>query len=354
MTYKETLFFVGKCLTINHEDHNKKIVEDLLKESTVDWDNVVKLSTEHYVFPALYCNLKRADFLYYLPEDLVSYMEHITELNRDRNTQIIEQAKEINELLLAHNITPIFLKGTGNLLEGLYEDIAERMVGDIDFLVSDENFTNTVKIILNSGYEDVSTSDNHFPAEKHYPRLQKETKIAAIEVHREMTTGKFAKTFNFKTIENKIFSKDNLSFLHYSDQLKLSIIAKQINDDGRFYNDISLRNTYDVFLISQRVDSKKSIELLDNQIKIPLNNFLSLSKITLNSNTINFFKNNISEKYSGKFLHLLDNQNLRKKHHNKWNKRLFIIKRLKIILKAFYKKDYTIWLLKRIKKGRQA
>ena len=139
MTYKETLFFVGKCLTISLEKHNKEIIENQLKSGNIDWDNIVKLSTSHYVFPALYCNLKRASFLHYLPNDLVEYMKHITDLNRERNQQIIEQAKEINDLLLANNITPIFLKGTGNLLEGLYEDIAERMVGDIDLLFEQKN-----------------------------------------------------------------------------------------------------------------------------------------------------------------------------------------------------------------------
>ena len=121
MTYKETLFFIGKCLTINHEAHNKALVESVLKADDVNWDNVVKISTAHYVFPALYCNLKKADFLHFLPDDLVEYMQHITNLNRERNEQIITQAKEINDLLLANNITPIFLKGTGNLLEGLYD-----------------------------------------------------------------------------------------------------------------------------------------------------------------------------------------------------------------------------------------
>jgi hypothetical protein len=123
MNYKETLFFIGKCLTIAHENHNNVLVEEELKSNHIDWDAVVKVSTSHYVFPALYCNLKRADFLHYLPTDLVEYMKHITDLNRERNQQIIEQAKEINELLLKNNITPIFLKGTGNLLEGLYDDI---------------------------------------------------------------------------------------------------------------------------------------------------------------------------------------------------------------------------------------
>ena len=98
-------------------------------------------------FPAIYCNFKRADFLKYLPDDLVDYMKYITNLNRDRNTQIIEQAKELNSLLLANNIRPIFLKGTGNLLEGLYEDIGERMVGDIDFLFSKKDFLKAIDIL---------------------------------------------------------------------------------------------------------------------------------------------------------------------------------------------------------------
>lgn len=79
-----------------------------METTSINWDQVVKLSTSHYVFPALYCNLKRADFLKYLPEDLIVYMEEITNLNRDRNTAIIQQANELNDLLVKNDCTPIF------------------------------------------------------------------------------------------------------------------------------------------------------------------------------------------------------------------------------------------------------
>ena len=95
MSYKETLYFVAKCLTISLEDNNRQEIEKQLKSTSIDWDAVVKVSTSHYVFPALYCNLKRVDFLQYLPQDLVSYMEHITDINRERNKQIILQAIEL-------------------------------------------------------------------------------------------------------------------------------------------------------------------------------------------------------------------------------------------------------------------
>ena len=110
MNYKETLFFVAKCLTISLEEKNRQEIEKELKSTSIDWDIFVKVSTRHYVFPAIYCNFKRADFLKYLPADLVDYMKYITNLNRGRNTKIIEQAKKLNSLLLDNGITPIFLK----------------------------------------------------------------------------------------------------------------------------------------------------------------------------------------------------------------------------------------------------
>ena len=156
MNYKETLYFISKCLTISLEDKNRLEIEKLLQSKTVNWETVVEVSTAHYVFPALYCNLKRVGFLHYLPQELVNFMEHITNLNRERNKQIITQAKELNTLLLKNNITPIFLKGTGNLLAGLYDDIAERMLGDIDFIFSKEDYPKAITILREFGYSEVN------------------------------------------------------------------------------------------------------------------------------------------------------------------------------------------------------
>ena len=71
LNYKETLFFIAKCLTISLEEKNRDEIEIILKTTYVDWETVVKVSTSHYVFPAIYCNFKRANFLKYLPADLV-------------------------------------------------------------------------------------------------------------------------------------------------------------------------------------------------------------------------------------------------------------------------------------------
>lgn len=350
MNYKETLFFVGKCLTISHEEHNKIIVENQLKSGNVNWDNVVKLSTEHYVFPALYCNLKRAKFLHYLPKELVNYMEHITDLNRERNLQIIEQAKEINELLLAHNITPIFLKGTGNLLEGLYEDIAERMVGDIDFLVAAEELNNVNEILLKNNYSSTSLILGAF---RHLPGLTKEKKIARLEIHSGLTKGKYVTEFNYNQVKNATFIYKKCKFLSYNDQLCLSIIAKHINDDGIYFKNIALRNAYDAFLLSKKTDTLKAVENFDLLFN-PLTNFIALCNFTFGEiNSLKFKASKETEAILTFNAKALNSDSFRKKYIKKWTKYLSLKAKLNIIVKSIYKKEYRIWLFKRILNGRQ-
>jgi hypothetical protein len=353
MTYKETLLFVGKCLTITHEEHNREIVEREIKSGNVVWGNVVKLSTAHYVFPALYCNLKRVNLLSYLPEELVNYMKHITDLNRERNLQIIEQAKEVNELLLANNITPIFLKGTGNLLEGLYEDIAERMVGDIDFIVSELEFKNAIKTASDFGYDKDHNTNFYFPSFRHYPRLKKQGEIAAIEIHKELLIEKYSKEFNYLFVKKDTILVNNIAFLSYDNQLSLSIIANQINDDGHYFNIISLRNSYDVFLLSKKVNSFKAIEQF-NTLFHPLNNYIALSNKILGQ--VSSLKYKLTKKSSKALIlnnKLLENASFRKKNQKKWSRYLFIKARLKIIFKSIYDKQTRVWLLNRLINGRQ-
>ena len=296
MNYKDALFFIGKSLTINHEEHNKIIVEQVLKSNTVDWDVIVKVSTSHYVFPALYCNFKRANFLHYLPSELAQYMEHITGINRDRNEQIIQQAKEINDVLLANDIQPIFLKGTANLLEGLYEDIAERMVGDIDLLVAKEDLNKTQEIFLSLKYQ---SSRQNFDDHRHLPRLINKNIIGAVEIHRGLIKNKFDHYFNYNNISDEIITKEGVSFLSFEDQLKLTILALQINDDGYFFKKKSLKHSYDVFLISNKLKKRiSSIKSLDKY----LNSYLALTSHLLNSKLIKYSTTKSSQKYVRKAL----------------------------------------------------
>jgi hypothetical protein len=339
---------VAKCLTISLEAKNRQEIEKQLQSDTIDWDAVVKVSTAHYVFPALYCNLKRADFLHYLPQDLVSYMQYITNINRERNEQIIAQAKELNTLLLVNNIRPIFLKGTGNLLVGIYEDIAERMVGDIDLIFLKEDYPKAITLLREFGYDKEIHQELPFPGYKHYRRLQKENSIAAIEIHKELLIENYANEFNYSFVEKDNQIIKGVTVLSYANKLNLSIIAHQINDSGFYYKTMALRNAYDVFLLSKKTNAKDAVNSLD-KLTNPLNCFLASCYAVFNTVDSLAYKNT---KKSASYLNVFHRQFLSSKKTKRKHKLikiyLFIKSRVNILYKAIIYKEYRVWLFKRV------
>ena len=349
MNYKETLYFIAKCLTISLEEKNRDEIEFMLKTTDVDWDEVVKVSTSHYVFPALYCNFKRADFLNYLPTNLVDYMKHITNINRERNKQVIQQAQELNSLLLENAIRPIFLKGTGNLLAGIYDDIAERMVGDIDFIFSKEDYTKAITILREFGYSEVKKQEYYFPdVYKHYRRLQKKNNIAAIEIHNELLIEKYIKEFNYSFVEKDSQVINGVTVLSYSNKLNLSIIANQINDDVFYYKTMALRNAYDVFLLSKKTSAKAAVNALD-KLSHPLNCFLAACYEVFNKvDSLEYIKSRETTLYLSIFNSHFTNPIRRKIQYTHIKIYLFTKKRVKILYKSILYKEYRVWLFKRV------
>jgi hypothetical protein len=348
LNYKETVFFIAKSLTISLEEKNRDEIEFMLKTTNVDWEAVVKVSTSHYVFPAIYCNFKKVDFLKYLPVDLVAYMKYITDLNRDRNTQILQQAKDLNSLLLANNIRPIFLKGTGNLLAGIYQDIAERMIGDIDFLFSEKDFFKAIDIIKNDNYTKTEGQLDYFPGFRHYSRLVKQENIAAVEIHKEVTIEKYRGEFNCKTTSQDAQLINDFSVLSFENQLSLSIITSQINDYGFELKNFSLRNAYDVFLLSKKVDTKKAISKF-TKLKNPLNCFLANCNLVFGDlESLEYYKTKEAENHLKAF-----NKSLYKSKSNiKINFKLITInlnRRFVKFCKSIYNSENRKWLLNRIK-----
>ena len=349
MNYKETLYFVAKCLTISHEKKNLDIVSELLKSETVDWDAVVKLSSGHFVYPALYCNLKRAGLLKYLPNELIGHMEYITELNRDRNLDIIQQAKEVNHLLVSNNITPIFLKGTANLLQGLYGDIAERMVGDIDLIVSENDYEPAINLLKQKGYTNKPHLLENEKLGKHYPRMTHQNKIAAMEVHFRMIKEPYDHCFNYSTIKDRILGlKDEISILSYEHQVLHTIFNKQTNDLGYWHKTISLRNCYDLFLVSKKTNTLEAINSVGDYVNI-LNSFLASCHHIFNGiSSIKFINDKKAVNYVNRQIELLEAPKKMKWNIKKWTFYFDNKVRLKKLKRALVSKNMRTHLYNKI------
>tara|TARA_X000000950_G_scaffold225907_1_gene272617 strand:- start:31043 stop:31942 length:900 start_codon:yes stop_codon:yes gene_type:complete len=276
-------------------------------------------------------------------------MEYITNLNRERNEKIIIQARELNSLFLINNIKPIFLKGTANLLAGIYEDISERMVGDIDFIFSSEDYPIAIKLLRNFDYSEVYKYDYYLPGGKHYRRLHKENSIAAVEIHSEIfETEKYREEFNYGFLVKDFQIIDEVRILSYANKLNLSIISYQINDNGFYYKTIDLRNAYDVFLLSKTTNVKDAINSLD-RLKNPLNCFLAACyEIFGKLDNLKYYDTKMAASYLNVFNSQFSNPKSMKRRHKLVKIYLFLKSRINILYKSLIYQEYRVWLFKRL------
>lgn len=347
MTRVDITLFIAKSLSISLNGKNLEEIKEVLKSQEIDWDLFVKISTSQLVLPALYCNYKRNNLLHFLPDDLVAYMEEITSLNRDRNLQIIEQINELNSLFRQNGVNPIFIKGASNLIQGLYEDPAERMVGDIDFLVSINEYDLAANILSDRNYKHVSNLGYYFPNFKHHPRLYSDDHIAAVEIHKEMIIKKYALEFNYETIKNNIIQSNGFSVLGYNDQKALSIFSNQINDYGFDYKTIGLKNAYDFLLLNSKEPATDFISLF-NKLKTPILCFLTSVNYMFGDIITNVHQDRKVKRHLKQFKSLLHSPRKRKIYSRIISIKLFLEDRTKIVLSSFVNKEYRDWLFKRI------
>lgn len=279
MTNKEALFFVGKCLSLSVHPERASDIKSLIQTGSVDWKLVVYQSSSQFVLPALYLNLQRNDLLSDLPEDLIEHFDKITCLNRERNESILQQLKAITNLLNENGIKPVFLKGTAHLLDGLYEDIGERMIGDIDFLLEEKEALQAYNLLLSIGYKPVlKNAQGVFGKGQHLPRLYKGND-AAVEVHRRMLNKKPNRFFNWELVKDRIkesYSNRGFFVLSGADQLLHNMMNAQIKDKGHRYFLIFLRNSYDLLLLSKHENALKISQNFGYYFNT-FNNYIALS-----------------------------------------------------------------------------
>jgi hypothetical protein len=184
-------------------------------------------------------------------------------LNVTRNTRILEQIHEITGILTKNDIYPVFLKGAAYLLDELYTNIGERILGDIDFLVPEKDYFLSAQILENEGYSKFENEANYFEADslKHYPPLTKEGSAAYIEIHR-LLTNKELSWFNFGTIDHEKKEPNTLKGCYVlSDKHKIihNFIHSQLGHSGHLNGIVSLRDIYDLYLLSKRSDLEEAL-----------------------------------------------------------------------------------------------
>ncbi len=240
----------------------------------------IHLCSNHLIITALFKRLKEKKLTEYLSTDIREHLENLFQLNIQRNRQILDQIDEISVHLKKAGIEPVFLKGTANLLDNLYTDFADRMIGDIDFLVSEKDYIKTAEIIKKIGYQQdgakIIVELNSLP---HYPRLFRHDVPADIEIHRSPVLERYNKKFNSNIIfdqKKTIPAYQNCFVTCDAHKLIHTFIHSQLSNKGYSHRIVSLRDLYDFYLISKRIDVDSILPEFEKRKKADL--FIKLVK----------------------------------------------------------------------------
>jgi len=227
--------------------------------NNINFEKLITLASGHLMLPALFFNIQKKKASYLFPEDFIAYVKSIYAINKARNEILLDEAKELSELLVEHNIKHIFLKGTALLLSNVFEDIGERMIGDIDFIIQHKDEEKIKKVLEygnNCKTEIFFLSMIFKPT--HLPKKVRENKTIAIEAHLELLESRHRWIFNSKVLKNnfneelKTIKTPSTSFL-----FDHCIYALQIRDKGFFIPYHGHRSIYDIY----KLNCKKSLTI---------------------------------------------------------------------------------------------
>ncbi|KOH44639.1 nucleotidyltransferase family protein [Sunxiuqinia dokdonensis] len=353
MTDREMYYLIGKCLALDEHPEFRDQLIALAKSELIDWHQFVSLCSNHLVLPAIFLKFRTHNLLDHLPEDLTSHLHEVHALNVARNTRILKQLHEIVDVLKPHKIYPVFLKGAANLLDGLYADLGERILGDIDFLVSDDEYLEAARLMKDAGYAEAYETPDYKDIEtfKHYPRLFHPEHGATIEIHRIPVDEVFTGWFNNETIARERQLVAELVGCYVPSarhRLIHNFIHGPLSNQDHLFGRMSLRGAYDLYLLSKKFPPEQALaEIKPKQKAIA---YFALVRRVLGLDLAFFPKSNLAYR----ILYIKHTLNLSSTLFNQAHRNsLFLGERifkgyLGQIIEAFYSREKRNYLSRRI------
>ncbi len=260
MNIYQTYFLLGKILALDVNPQPEEIIQVLQKDD-IPWEQFVALADQHLILQALFPKIQDHKLDEFFPGEVLKHLKYIFDLTTTRNLEVIKQTEKLTVVLSKEGISPLYMKGVGNILDGVYKYPGERILHDIDLLVPEEKFEDAAKILISDGYR---SNYNYNPAQKnqsrHYPILFKPGEPVYAELHRMPVGRKYSKYFN---TEMTMQAAKRITFypgcLVMSDEHKIihNFIHGQMDHRSRIYAREFMRNLYDLLLLSGRADPEK-------------------------------------------------------------------------------------------------
>lgn len=149
--------------------------------NTQDWDGIVRVAMEESLLPLLHTRINQLQLRATVPPDLVDFLSAVEDLNRARNTVILNEVKFAAQLLNDAGIAPILLKGVAYLALGVYPNPATRYLRDVDLLLSETQLETALDILVRNGFEP-DNSDLFGQFRHHRPPMRRPGSVC-LEIH---------------------------------------------------------------------------------------------------------------------------------------------------------------------------
>ena len=167
---------------VSHES----LLDLLVKHKRLDWESVAKIAGNHSIVQALYPALVGKNLIDQIPNEFISYLQELNQLNCKRNSlmqsQLMDAVSVINDL----DIKPILMKGAAHFFLDTFSDKGERLLTDLDVLVPNDKITLVSNSLIKSGYKYIEDKMAFIETHHHYPPLIKNGECAMIELHRDL------------------------------------------------------------------------------------------------------------------------------------------------------------------------
>ena len=311
-----------------------------IKEETINslnLDEVIKFLSNHLLIPLFYFKIQKKKLINLFPSDFSDYLREIFLINKSRNEKLLEEVSIISKILKKNKIKHVFLKGSALILSKIYDDIGERMIGDVDLLVSEEASYLAFELLKKNGY--ISSEKYLFWKTRHLPRLTNPEKLFAVEIHTELLYYKRRNQFKAEEMLNKV--NENIIPTN-NDLIRHCILNDQINNLGNKRASFTFRSMVDFFVIYKKKPIKLNTE--NNYFKrfIIFTNYLGITSIKMK---LTFFDKVYCVRASLK---------MKRKFYYKFDEfiSLFIFelnKKLMQVLEFMFNKPYRIRVLKKLK-----
>jgi Uncharacterised nucleotidyltransferase len=247
--------FLCAILSPSIGDDLRRRLADTIATPPFCWTEFKDLATGQLVAAAVVHRLDQNGLAGRLPDAVSRYFGAVYRLNRIRNIQINVECMAIAAAMNEIDVVPVFFKGGGALLAGLYDDPATRIMSDLDILVPAARNSDCVTRLLAWGYR-VDGTPRH-PRDQSHAVLYLESGAAPVDLHRDIIVYPYQNLLPVRDVIALAIehNRQGVTFAVPSPTHQAIINAAHAqlhHNHGYIYGRLALRSLLDMSLICRR------------------------------------------------------------------------------------------------------